>query len=113
MPTSLRGVTKGLLPIVLAGCGQVVAVKLPGRDPNPNAYYVCEPSAGGASFDCKNHREFHQYDRALDVGKECSFGVANVYVETNWHGSVSRIQYVCSTPAVGGFPAVPPPPHSP
>ena len=97
------------LGLWLVSCsGQVVAIKLPQQDPNPNAYYVCEPTSGGASFDCKSDRKFHQYDRELLAGKECSFGVANVYVETNWKGNVTRIQYVCSTPAVGGFPATPP-----
>lgn len=89
-----------------------MAVKLPAQDPNPNTYYVCEPSSGGAGFDCQSHRAFHQYDRELDAGRECSFGVANVYVETSWHGSVTRIQYVCSAAPIGGFPAVPPPAHS-
>jgi hypothetical protein len=97
------------LLLLLSGCGQVVAIKMPAQDPNPNAYYVCEPASGGAGFDCKSHREFHQYDRELDAGKECSFGVANVYVETSWHGSVTRIQYVCSTAPVGAFPSVPSP----
>jgi hypothetical protein len=109
LSTSLRGLARCILLWLLTGCGQVVAIKLPRQDPNPNAYYVCEP-AGGASFDCKSHREFHAYDRELTAGKECSFGVANVYVATNWHGNVSRIQYVCSTPPVGGFPSVPNPP---
>jgi hypothetical protein len=112
LTTSLRGLAQCVLLWLLTGCGQVVAIKLPGQDPNPNGYYVCEP-AGGVSFDCKSHREFHQYDRELDAGKECSFGVANVYVETNWHGNVSRIQYVCSTPPVAGFPAVPAAPVAP
>jgi hypothetical protein len=95
-----------LLPICLSGCsGQVVAVKLPKQDPNPNAYYVCTPSAGGASFDCKSERAFHQYDRELLAGKECEYGVANVYVETDWRGNVTRIQYVCGTAPVGGFPS--------
>ncbi len=87
----------------------MVAIKLPQQDPNPNAYYVCQPSASGATFDCKSERAFHQYDRELLAGHECSYGVANVYVETSWHGSVTRIQYVCSTPPVGGFPTVPSP----
>jgi hypothetical protein len=89
----------------LSGCGgQVVAVKLPMQDPNPNGYYVCVPGAGGASFDCKSERAFHQYDRELLAGEHCEYGVANLYVETNWHGTVTRIQYVCGTAPVGGFP---------
>jgi hypothetical protein len=88
------------------GCsGQLVAIKLPKSDPNPNAYYVCVPSAASATFQCKSERVFHQYDRELVVSeRECPFGVANVYVETDWRGKVTRIQYVCGTAPVGGFP---------
>jgi len=88
------------------GCsGQLVAIKLPKQDANPNAYYVCVPSAVGATFDCKSERTFHQYDRELVVSEQrCAFGVANVYVETNWRGKVTRIQYVCGTAPVGEFP---------
>ena len=93
--------------VLLTGCGgQLVAIKLPKQDPNPNAYYVCTPSAAGASFDCRSERAFHQYDRELAISEQqCDFGVANVYVETNWHGKVTRIQYVCGTAPVGGFPS--------
>src|SRR5262245_47992344 len=82
----------------LTGCGgQGVAIRLAKHHPNPNAFYVCEPSAEGASFDCRSERAFHQYDRELVVGtKECDFGVASVYVETNSHGKVTRIQYQCA-----------------
>lgn len=91
----------------LAGCsGQLVAIKLPKQDANPNAYYVCTPSTGGTSFDCRSERAFHQYDRELVVTEQsCDFGVANVYVETNWRGTVTRIQYVCGSAGVGGFPS--------
>jgi hypothetical protein len=100
-------VFSGLLVLLtLAGCGQVVAVKIPRQDPNPNAFYLCEPAGDGA-FSCKSERAFHQYDRELVAGdKECDYGVANVYVETSWHGSVTRIQYQCSTAPVGDFPKV-------
>lgn len=100
-----RGVRLAWL-LCLSGCsGQLVAIKLPKQDANPQAYYVCAPSAGGASFDCRSERAFHQYDRELVVTEQqCAFGVADMYVETNWHGKVTRIQYVCATPPVGGFP---------
>jgi hypothetical protein len=93
--------------LCLSGCGgQLVAIKLPKQDANPNAYYVCTPSAGGASFDCRSERAFHQYDRELAISEQqCDFGVANVYVETNFRGKVTRIQYVCGTAPVGGFPS--------
>jgi hypothetical protein len=100
----VSSVLAGLL--CLTGCGQVVAVKIPRQDPNPNAFYLCEPAGEGA-FACKSERAFHQYDRELVAGeKECDYGVANVYVETNWHGSVKRIQYQCSVAPVGDFPKV-------
>src|SRR4051812_15870590 len=90
----------------LPGCsGQLVAIKLPKQDANPNAYYVCAPKAAGATFDCKSERAFHQYDRRLVVSeRECPFGVADVYVETDWRGKVTRIQYVCGSAPVGEFP---------
>jgi hypothetical protein len=93
--------------LCLSGCGgQLVAIKLPKQDANANAYYVCTPSATSATFDCKSERAFHQYDRELVVSeRQCAFGVANVYVETNWRGNVTRIQYVCGTAPVGDFPA--------
>jgi hypothetical protein len=102
----MRLFTRVLWLLCLSGCGQVVAIKIPRQDPNPNAFYLCEPS-GKAGFDCKSERAFHQYDRELLAGdKECDYGVAAVYVETSWHGSVTRIQYQCSTAPVGDFPKV-------
>ena len=93
--------------LCVTGCsGQLVQIKLPKQDANPNAYYVCAPSAGGATFDCKSERAFHQYDRELSISEQqCDFGVANLYVETDWKGKVTRIQYVCGTAPVGGFPS--------
>ena len=92
--------------LCLTSCGgQVVAIKLPKYDPNPNAFYVCEPSSGGASFDCRSERAFHQYDRELVVGTErCDYGVASIYVETNSHGKVTRVQYQCAVAEVEDFP---------
>jgi len=88
--------------LFLPSCGQVVAIKIPRQDPNPNAFYLCEPA--GDAFQCKSERAFHQYDRELSAGeKECEYGVANVYVETSWHGSVKRVQYQCSVAPVGDF----------
>jgi hypothetical protein len=107
MPGSLRTAWVRIAWVVcLTGCsGQLVAIKLPKQDANPNAYYVCTPKAGAATFDCKSERAFHQYDRELIVTEQqCDHGVANLYVETNWRGNVSRIQYVCSTAPVGDFP---------
>jgi hypothetical protein len=103
-PRSIHG--KLALLALLSGCsGQLVAVKLPKQDANPNAYYVCTPAEGGATFDCHSERAFHQYDRELVISEQqCDYGVANVYVETNWHGKVTRIQYVCGTAPVGEFP---------
>jgi hypothetical protein len=93
----------GLLSFVV-GCGQVVAIKLPNQDPNPSAFYLCQPTGDGA-FTCESGRKFHQYDAELAAARnECAFGIANVYVETSWRGKVTHIQYQCSTPPVGGFP---------
>jgi hypothetical protein len=100
----LRILSWGLL-LCLAGCGQVVAIKMPKHDPNPNAFYLCEP-AGDSGFSCQSGRKFHQYDRELVAGaSQCAYGIANVYVETSWHGKVSQIQFQCSTPPVGDFPS--------
>lgn len=90
----------------VTGCGgQVVAIKLPKYDPNPNAFYVCEPSSAGASFECRSERAFHQYDRELVVGKEqCDYGISTLYVETSSHGKVTRIQYQCAVAEVEDFP---------
>lgn len=93
-----------LLACLPACSGQVVAVKIEGQDANPHGYYVCEPSADGTSFDCKSGRAFHQYHRSLRIGSECSYGIADVYVETDAHGDVTRIQYVCAAAGTGGFP---------
>lgn len=92
--------------LCLTGCGgQLVAIKLPKQDANPNAYYVCTPSTADKTFVCRSERAFHAYDRELSISEQqCDFGVANVYVETNWRGNVTRIQYVCGTAPVGGFP---------
>lgn len=90
---------------LVSGCGgQLVAVKLP-KDPSPQAHYVCKPNEAKPSFDCESNRAFHQYDRELVVSREtCAEGVANVYVETNWQGKVTRIQYTCALPPVEDFP---------
>lgn len=98
---------QGLMWIALvSSCGgQLVAIKLPKQDPNPNAYYVCKPTEGAPTFECRSERAFHQYDRQLAVPEEqCPYGVANVYVETDWRGKVTRVQYVCGTAPVGDFP---------
>lgn len=102
----MRVFTGLLWGLCLSGCGQVVAIKMPRQDPNPNAFYLCEPAGEGA-FACKSERAFHQYDRELVAGeKECEYGVANVHVETSWRGSVTRIQYQCSVAPVADFPEV-------
>jgi hypothetical protein len=100
---TFKTIARLLCLLSLTGCGQVIAIKLPKQDPNPNGFYVCEPA--GTGFACQSARVFHQYDRQLLAGeKECDYGIAALYVETSWHGSVTRIQYQCSTPPVGDFP---------
>lgn len=98
------------LLVCLSGCGgQVVAIKLPRQDPNVNAHYVCVPAASGETFECKSGRAFHQYDSELAAGAECEYGVANLHVETDWRGRVTRVQYVCAAAAVGELPPDPAP----
>jgi hypothetical protein len=109
-----RGFAKWLFVLGLTGCGQVVKVKVPQpgsnpSDPNVNGTYVCTP-AGEASFECKSGVAYFAYDREIDVGKQCKFGVANVYVATNWHGGVTKIQYACALARVTPFPTTPSPP---
>jgi hypothetical protein len=106
-----RGLAEWLLVLCLTGCGQVVKIKVPQpgsspSDPNVNGTYVCTP-ADNASFDCKSAVAYSAYDREVDVGKQCKYGVANVYVATNWHGGVTEIQYACALAAVTGFPTTP------
>lgn len=95
-----------LVAVVLAatGCGQVVAIKVAKQDPNPQGYYVCVPSESGTTFVCQSDRAFHQYDAELAAGEPCEYGVANLHVESNWRGKVTRIQFSCATPPVGEFP---------
>lgn len=107
----------GLLVLSLTGCGQVVKIKVPQSgsnpsDPNVNATYLCSPS--DKSFECKSGVAFSASDRELDVGQHCTYGVANVYVATNWHGGVTDIQYTCALAPVTGYPTKPTPaPGSP
>ena len=94
--------------VVLFGsvaCGHVVAIKMPNKDPSPQAFYTCEPK--DRDFACDSAQSLHQYDARLEPSEQkCENGIYQVHVETNWHGGVSRIQYQCAVAPVGGFPAV-------
>jgi len=92
------------LLLLAPACGQVVAIKVARHDPNPSGYYVCEPSGNGEAFACKSDRAFHQYDAELAAGEPCEYGIANLHVETNWRGKVTRIQFSCAVAPVGEFP---------
>ena len=101
------GFAKWPLLLCLTACGQVVKIKVPQpgsnpSDPNVNGTYVCTPS--DKTFDCKSGVAYFAYDREVDVGKQCQYGVANVYAATNWHGSVTEIQYACALAPVTPFP---------
>lgn len=106
-----RRFARCLFVLYLTGCGQVVKIEVPQpasnpSDPNVNGVYVCTP-AGKAGFDCESRVAYFSYDREVDVGKQCKYGVANVYVATNWHGGVTEIQYACALAPVTGFPTTP------
>lgn len=90
---------------LLAGCsGQVVAIKVPERDPNASAHYTCEPK-GESGFECVSRQTFNQYDREVAVNPQhCAYGVYRIYVETDWRGNVTRIQYSCASAPAGEFP---------
>ena len=88
-------------------CAEVVAIRMPGTDPHPQAFYTCEPQ--GTGFECDSAQSLHQYDRRLDPSaQKCENGFHQLHVETNWRGQVSSIQYQCALAPVGGFPAVAP-----
>jgi len=104
MTRSLRAVSAAVLFGSVA-CGHVVAVRMPNKDPNPQAYYTCEPD--GTGFKCDSGQSLHQFDQRLEPSAQnCENGVYEVHIETNWHGGVSRAQYQCAVAPVGGFPAV-------
>jgi hypothetical protein len=101
-----RGFRCGLLIACFTGCkGEVVALKFPGKDANPSAYYTCRPAESSASGACASGQAFHAYDREIDASDACAYGIASVYVETSGGGKVTRLQYVCAAAPVGGFPS--------
>ena len=106
----MRRALQATAAIVLLGgvaCGQVVAIKMPSKDPSTQGFYTCVPRDTG--FTCDSAQSLHQYDLRLESSEQkCENGVYQLHVETNWHGGVSRIQYQCAVAAVGGFPAVAP-----
>lgn len=91
--------------LLLSGCGgQVVAIKLPQSDENASAHYTCTPD-GDHGYKCESRYTFHQYDREVEVSKQqCAYGVSRVYVQTDWKGNVTHIQYTCATLDAGDFP---------
>lgn len=101
----MGGIQHVMVGLLCAGCGgQVVAVKVAEVDPNGSAHYTCVPNEGHG-YDCSSRYTFHQYDREVTVSKDhCAYGVSRVYVETDWRGAVTRIQYTCGTPPSGDFP---------
>lgn len=89
-------------------CANVLAIKMPSKDPNPQAYYTCEPE--GAALECHSAQTLHQYDVRLEPSEQkCEYGIYEVHVKTNWHGGISKVQYQCAVASsLGGFPAVVP-----
>ena len=99
----------GLIAVTLllgsVACANVVAIRMPSKDAHPQAFYTCEPE--GTGFTCDSAQSMHQFDLRLEPSaQKCENGIYEVHVETNWHGGVSRVQYQCAVPPVGGFPAV-------
>jgi hypothetical protein len=94
-----------LYGLLLAACGgQVVAIKMPDADANASASYTCVPE-GKSDYECESKYSFHQYDRVVRVSKQhCAYGVSDVYVETDFRGNVTRVQYTCNTLKSGDFP---------
>ena len=111
----------GCLVACAWGCGggEVVAVKLmqpdaTATDPNPNGYYLCpRAEADPPTFACQSGQQFHQYDRVVEAGAQCPYGISSVYVETSSSGRVTRLQYACALAPVTQFPADPGPPAAP
>lgn len=106
MTWSSWAVAVGALFVNVA-CGHVVAIKLPNTDPHKQGYYTCDPD--GVGYKCDSAQTLNAYDSRLEPSEQkCENGIHQIHVETNWHGGVSRIQYQCAVPPVGGFPAVAP-----
>ena len=88
-------------------CANVLAIKMPGKDPNPQAFYTCQPN--GTALKCESAQTLHQFDLRLEPSEQkCEYGIYQLHVKTNWHGGISEVQYQCAVPPVGGFPAVAP-----
>jgi hypothetical protein len=109
-----RTLLRGCLAACLWGCGgggEVVAVKLvqpngTPNDPNPNGYFLCpRAEADPPTFACQGGQQFHQYDRVVEAGAPCEYGIASIYVETSGSGHVKHLQYACALAPVTPFPA--------
>jgi hypothetical protein len=95
-----------LLPFA-AGCGgQVLSVALPQRDPNTQAHFVCKPSEkdGRPGFDCASGQNLFSPNVELSIGDQCPYGVARLWVETDWQGDIEQVQFVCATAPVDDLP---------
>ena len=104
MTRSMWAVVAGVLFGGVA-CANVVAIRMPNKDPSPQAYYTCKPR--DHDFTCESAQSLHQFDLRLEPSEQkCENGIYEVHVETNWHGGVSRVQYQCAVAGVSGFPAV-------
>jgi hypothetical protein len=94
--------------VLLGGvaCANVVAIKMPSKDPSTQGYYTCVPN--GHEFKCDSGQSLHQYDLRLEPSEQkCENGIYEVHVKTNWHGGISQVQYQCAVASsIGGFPAV-------
>lgn len=107
MTRSIWALVAGALLGAVA-CANVVAIKMPSKDPNPQAFYTCEPN--GTGFQCNSAQTLHQFNLQLEPSEQkCEYGIYEVHVKTNWHGGISEVQYQCAVASsIGGFPAVVP-----
>ena len=101
----------------LPACGGgITMVRLHG-DPNPSSKYLCHPAKsqdgnaaeGEPKFDCKSGSAFYSYDDAADLSQvaassHCKNGFVQLWIETDGHGDITRIQYQCAADPVTEWP---------
>jgi hypothetical protein len=95
------------LALLAAGCGgQILSVTMPGKDPNTQAHFTCVPSEkdGRPGFTCNSGQVVYSPTVELSAGEQCPYGIARLWVETDWQGDIERVQFVCATAPVDDLP---------